>query len=86
MLSISKLVVLFFVALGIWHLLNVLKDHSAKGRGAAAPLRPDGARRASPPNGARIDAVDLVPCGRCGAYVSPTDAKPCDRADCPGRR
>jgi hypothetical protein len=86
MLSISKLVVLFFVALGIWHLLNALKSNSAKGRGPG-PAAPDGFRPQSPPPGnARVEAVDLVKCSRCGAYVSPVNSPPCEKPDCPGRR
>jgi hypothetical protein len=105
LVSILKLIVLFLVAMGIWHLLTRL--------GGNGPARPRNAPRPGPfggifgrqgfrdpPPGAEppqpqrptahaptsTEAVDLVKCRQCGAYIAASGAKSCGRPDCPQPR
>ncbi|HTH98219.1 MAG TPA: hypothetical protein VL574_12450 [Stellaceae bacterium] len=104
---ILKLIILFLVAMGIWHLLqrfggNGAQQRQARGPGPFGnmfggrppfdgfqqppqqqppqPQQRSGTGTAPAPNG---QAVDLVKCRQCGAYIAATGARSCGRDDCP---
>jgi hypothetical protein len=84
-LSVGKLFILALLGLIVWYgfkyrrrvdaVRRAFEREFAKGRKPPPP----------PPPPARVAAVDLVPCERCGAYVASRGAAPCTRADCPWR-
>jgi hypothetical protein len=110
LVSILKLLVLFLVAMGIWHLLTRAGGNGGARRRAPRPgpfggafNRPGSNRfagqadhqgstgfgAAPPPHSASHapttggEAVDLVKCGQCGAYIASSGARSCGRPDCP---
>jgi hypothetical protein len=73
--SLPKLVLIVIVMLAVWYVSRVINrgGSAVERRRRSAGARPRG-------QGGAIE--DLVPCGTCGAYVSP-HARNCGRRACP---
>jgi len=83
-LSLGKLLILALLAVAVWYGFKYRSRIDAVRRAFEHEFA-KGRKPPPPPPPARVAAVDLVPCERCGAYVASRGAAPCNRADCPWR-
>ena len=85
--SLQKLLLLGLIVAAVWYgfkVANRVKEsrerQNAQQRGTAA-RRP--ARKSKAPDEEAIAAEDMVPCPKCGAYVTAKGSSNCGKPDCP---
>lgn len=82
-LSVSKLLLLILLILGVWYGYKYMGRVEAVRRALREELQRRHKAQAPPRS---IEAEDLSKCPVCGAYVAAKSAGNCGRADCPWGR
>jgi len=83
--GLPKLILFALVIYVTWKAFNAIVRMGAAQRGAVPPRqapRAAGPRAAGAARAPMADAVDLVKCPVCSAYVSSASLKSCGRPDC----
>ena len=76
---INKILFTIFVIVAIWKGFSMLSK-LAKSREGAVANRGDGARGTGGTKPRDPEAVEMVPCPRCGAYTDPRELCNCRRS------
>ena len=85
--SIQKLLLLALIVAAVWYGFKIAgrvkesRDRQDAQQRGAPQRRP--ARKASAPKEEAIEAEDMVPCPKCGAYVAAKAAGNCGKPGCP---